>query len=71
MSSKRESSVKSTISDLEDIRLSVDGSRPGDDTVGELSEALDCLRLWFAIRTDVGRKRALDALSRIVEDEQR
>ncbi|TNC13684.1 hypothetical protein FF100_13025 [Methylobacterium terricola] len=55
---------------LDKIGFSVGDVSPKDNSVREISEALDCMRLWFAIRTDDGRRRALECLSRIVDDEQ-
>ena len=71
MSSKRESGIVKSISVAEDICLPGEGVPPRDAAAWDVSEALECLRLWFAIRTDDGRKRALESLSLIVEDEQR
>lgn len=71
MGSKGEDDIKDSKSILEKIALALGNVSPRDHSVREMSEALDCMRLWFAIRTDDGRKRALECLSRIVEDEQR
>ncbi|WP_238193172.1 hypothetical protein [Methylobacterium frigidaeris] len=71
MSSKGEADIKDSKSILEKITLALGIVSPRDHSVGEMSEALGCMRLWFAIRTDDGRKRALECLSLIVEDEQR
>lgn len=70
MSSKREADITDPNSVPESIRLTGGDTAPSDAAC-EMSEALDCLRLWFAIRTDDGRRRALEGLSRIVEDERR
>lgn len=71
MSRNRESDVDNFGSILEKIGLTVADLSSSDGGAGEISEALECLRLWFAIRTDAGRRRALEGLSRILEDEQR
>ncbi len=71
MSSKREADITNPNSVSEGIRVTGGDTAPSDAAACDLSDALDCLRFWFAIRTDDGRKRALDGLSRIVEDERR
>lgn len=71
MSSKDDGNIIFLKSILEKIDASVGETSLSGNSAHEISDAVECMRLWFAIRTDDGRKRALDYMSRIVEDEQR
>lgn len=70
MSSERDGDKSALDVIREKIGFPADRPSSGDEAADDLSQALDCLRLWFAIRTDDGRRRALDCLARIVADER-
>lgn len=52
------------------LGIPVDRLLSDDGDPGDIFGARECLRLWFAIRSDGGRERALDLLRRLGDGEQ-